>query len=189
MTSSKVEPIVTTMLELSSNTVKVLGIFGRLSSEQEAYFDSLEAKYGYRPENSETYEIFRHLTLTFIPNATVKDLSSELDLLKELKQFLPLKIVPKKAFVKDEESLEGAEHIALEFELEQTKEIIEYIKARVGENTVATWYIKVVWFVNKENQQAVIDELASIKHLEFTDFYLVSNKQDEDNTIFTSTRF
>jgi hypothetical protein len=177
------------MLELSSNTIKVLGIFGRLSADQEAYFDSLENKYGYEPDNKDAYDIFRHLTLTFIPNATISDVSSELELLKNLKQFLPLKIKPKKPFVKDEESQEGAEHVAIEFELDQTNKITEYIKGIAGENTVETWYIKVVWFVPRENQQAVMDELAELKELEFTDFYLVSNKQNEENTIFTSNRF
>ena len=177
------------MLELSSNTIKVLGIFGRLSKEQEGYFDSLETKYCYKPKNKNEYDIFRHLTLTFIPDATIADVSSQLDLLKDMKQFLPLKIKPKKPFLKAEESLEGAEHIALEFELDQTSEIVEFIKPIAGENTVATWYIKVVWFVPKENQEAVMVELAELKELEFTDFYLVSNKQDDKNTIFTSNRF
>ena len=177
------------MLELSSNTVKVLGIFGRLSTEQEAYFDALEEKFGYVPKNKDEYDIFRHLTLTFIPNATITDVSSQLDHLKDLKQFLPLKIKPKKAFVKDEESLEGAEHIAIEFELDQTKEIVEYIKSKVGKNSVATWYIKLVWFVPKENQQSVIDVLSNLSELVFTDFYLVSNKQNDENTIYQSSRF
>ncbi len=177
------------MLELSSNTIKVLGIFGRLSKKQEVYFDSLETKYSYKPENDNEYDIFRHLTLTFIPNASIADVSSEIDLLKDLRQFLPLKIRTKKSFVKEEESLEGAEHRAIEFELNQTSEIVEYIKEKVGDNTVATWYIKVVWFVPKENQQLVMDELEQLKELEFTDFYLVSNKQNDENTIFTSNRF
>ncbi len=177
------------MLELSSNTIKVLGIFGRLSTEQEAYFDSIEKRYGYKPKNENEYDIFRHLTLTFIPSATVADVSSELELLKDLKQFLPLKIQPRKSFVKDEESLEGAEHIAIEFELDQTKELVDFVKARVGDNAVATWYIKVVWFVPKENQAIVIEELSQLKELEFTDFYLVSNKQNDENTIYQSSKF
>ena len=177
------------MLELSSNTIKVLGIFGRLSKEQEAFLDNLESKYSQKPDESKGYDVFRHLTLTFIPNATVNDVRCQLDLLKDLKQFLPLKVKLKKPFVKDEESMEGAEHIAVEFDLEQTKEIVAFVKDRVGENAVATWYTKVVWFVPKENQQAVIDELASFPEMLFDDFYLVSNKQSDDNTIYTTNRF
>lgn len=94
-----------------------------------------------------------------------------------------------KFFIKDEESMPGAEHIAIEFGLEQTKELVEFIQSRVGDKVVATWYIKVVWFVPKENQEAAMKELASLKELEFTDFYLVSNKQNEENTIYTATRF
>ena len=83
----------------------------------------------------------------------------------------------------------GAQHIALEFGLEQTKELVAFVRSRSGDNTIATPYTKVVWFVPKENQQAVIDELVDYKELVFTDFYLVSNKQDDANTIFTTNRF
>src|SRR5258708_138696 len=99
------------MLELSSNTIKALGIFGRLSKEQEEYFDTLEAKYSKKP-NSDVYNIFRHLTLTFIHDASTSDVREELDLLHDLKRFLPLKLHVRKAFVKDEVTMPGAEHIA-----------------------------------------------------------------------------
>jgi hypothetical protein len=177
------------MLELSSNTIKVLGIFGRLTKEQEALFDNLENSYSQKPDESEGYDIFRHLTLTFIPNATIGDVRNQLDLLKELKQFLPLKVNVKKPFVKDEESMPGAEHVALEFELDETEKIVEFINERVGDQAVATWYTKVVWFVPKENQQAVMDSLADFKEMVFDDFYLVSNKQSDDNTIYTTNQF
>ena len=177
------------MLELSSNTIKALGIFGRLSKEQEEYFDTLEAKYSKKPDSSLGYNIFRHLTLTFIYNASIRDVHEELDLLHDLKQFLPFKLQAKKAFVKDEVTMPGAEHIAIEFGLEQTKELVEFVRSRAGDNTVATWYTKVVWFVPKDNQQTVIDELSDFKELVFTDFYLVSNKQNDANTIYTTSCF
>lgn len=176
------------MLELSSNTIKVLGIFGRLSPKLEEYFDGIESEFSTKPKGGE-YDIFRHLTLTFIPNATVQDARNQLDLLQDLKQFLPLKVRPSKAFVKDEESLPGANHIALEFDLGETSEVVDYIKRRVGDNTVATWYIKVVWFVPDEHHDRVIQKLSGLDELEFTDFYLVSNKQDEANTIYTANSF
>lgn len=176
------------MLELSSNTIKVLGIFGRLSPKLEEYFDSIESEFSTKPEGDQ-YDIFRHLTLTFIPDATVQDVRSQLDLLQDLKQFLPLRVRPSKAFVKDEESMPGANHIALEFDLSETSEIVDYIKQRAGDNTVATWYIKVVWFVPDEHHDKVIEKLSGLDELEFTDFYLVSNKQDEPNTIYTTKSF
>lgn len=177
-------------LSSKSNTINALGIFGRLSREQEEYFDLLEKKYSNKPDSRLGYDIFRHLTLTFIRDATIKDVREELDLLRDLKKFLPVRLKATKPFVKDEVTMPGAEHIAIEFGLEQTKELVEYIKERVGkENTVATWYTKVVWFVPKEHQQAVIDELSDFKELVFTDFYLVSNKQDDANTIYTSNSF
>lgn len=177
------------MLELSSNTIKALGIFGRLSLDQEAYFDSLEKKYSKKPDSSKGYDVFRHLTLTFIHDATISDVREQLDLLHDLKQFLPVKLKINKAFVKDEVTMPGAQHIAVEFGLEQTKELVSFVKNRAGDNTVATPYTKVVWFVPKDNQQKVIDELSGLKELIFTDFYLVSNKQDEANTIYTTSSF
>lgn len=177
------------MLELSSNTIKALGIFGRLSPEQETYFDKLENKYSNKPNKSQGYDVFRHLTLTFVPNATIADIGKQLDLLHDLEQFLPLKLKVKQLFVKDEESMPGAEHIAIEFGLAQTRKLVAFAQNRVNDNTVATWYIKVVWFVPKERQQAVIDELSDFETLEFTDFYLVSNKLNDENTIYTTNRF
>ncbi len=176
------------MLELSSNTVKVLGIFGRLSPEQEAHFDALETKYSKKPSH-QGYDVFRHLTLTFVPDAPVSAIREQLELLRDLKSYLPVKLNVEKIFVKDEESMPGAEHIAIEFGLEQTRDLVEFIKSRVGDVAVATWYTKVVWFVPKENQQKVIDELSGFKTLEFTDFYLVTNKQNDENTLFTASDF
>ncbi len=177
------------MLELSSNTIKVLGIFGRLSQEQEGYFDALEKKYSNKPNPNLRYDIFRHLTLTFIRDASIRDVREELDLLYDLGLFLPVKLRAKKTFVKDEVTMPGTEHIAIEFGLEQTKELVAFVRNRVGDNTVATPYTKVVWFVPKDYQQAVIDELSNCKELVFTDFYLVSNKQNDANTIYTTNRF
>ena len=88
------------MLELSSNTIKALGIFGRLSPEQEAFFDALETKYSHKPSSG--YDVFRHLTLTFINDASVSDVRDQLQLLRDLKQFLPVTLQVKKVFVKDE---------------------------------------------------------------------------------------
>lgn len=177
------------MLELASNTIKALGIFGRLSKEQEDYFDSLEAKYSDRPDPSLGYDVFRHLTLTFIHNASVTDVRHELDLLHDLNRFLPVKLQAKRAFVKDEVTMSGAQHIAIEFGLEQTETLVEFVRSRAGDTTVATPYTKVVWFVPKAHQLACIKELESFEELIFTDFYLVSNKHDDANTIFTTRRF
>lgn len=176
------------MLELSSNTIKVLGICGRLTRELEAYFDEIEGRRSQKPGGTE-YDIFRHLTLTFTPEATIYDVNQQLILLRDLRSFLPLKIKVKRVFIKAEESLKGAEHIAIEFELDQTKELVEFVKNRVGESAVATWYIKVIWFVPKQHQVAVIEKLSGLKEIQFSDFYLVSNKQDDSNTIFRTSDF
>lgn len=176
------------MLELSSNTIKVLGIFGRLSSEIETRLDELETQYSQKPEGDQ-YDIFRHLTLTFKTDATPVDVSDQLELLRDLRQFLPLKVKPKKAFVKDEESMPGAEHIALKFDLSETQQVVEFVRDRCGEAAVATWYIKLVWFVPKSNHVAVLSELEKLPELEFSDFYLCANKQNDANTLFRTSDF
>lgn len=177
-------------LSFASSKINALGIFGRLVKEQELYFDKLEQIYSKKPDPSFGYDIFRHLTLTFFHNATVSEIGEELDLLKDLKMFLPLKLKANKAFVKGEVTMPGKEHIAIEFGLDQTKKLVDFVKKRAGDqNTVATWYTKVVWFVPKENQQAVINELSMFQELVFADFYLVANKQNDENTIYTTNRF
>jgi len=66
---------------------------------------------------------------TFGNNGDVRD---ELDLLCDLKKFLPVKLKSIKPFVKDEVTMPGVEHIAIEFGLEQTKELIEFIRVIVS---------------------------------------------------------
>ena len=177
------------MLELASNTIKALGIFGRLSHDLETYFDSIEAKYSRKPDNTLEYDIFRHHTLTFVHNATVADVARQLDLLQELKSFLPYKLRVHKLFVKNEVTMPGEEHIAIKFGLDQTKSLLQFIRERVGDVVIETPYIKTIWFVPQENQSKVLNELKDLKEIEFTDFYLVSNKQNGENTIYTSSRF
>jgi hypothetical protein len=177
------------MLELASNTIKALGVFGRLSPDLEAYLDTIETKYSKKPDKSKDYDIFRHHTLTLIRDASVTEIAKQLDLLQELKSFLPYTLKVRKLFVKDEVTLPGEQHIAAEFGLDQTQELLHFIHERVGNVVIKTPYIKIVWFVPKENQQKVIEELNDLKELQFTDFYLVSNKQSDENTIYTSTRF
>ena len=91
------------MLELASNIIKALGIFGRLSPDLEKYFDSIEAKYSKKPNKKLGYDIFRHHTLTFVNNAKVSDVRKQLDLLQKLKQFLPYKLKVRKLFVKEDD--------------------------------------------------------------------------------------
>lgn len=166
----------------------MLGIFGRLSSDQEAIFDAIESKYSKKPEGNE-YNIFRHLTLSYIPNAKVSDIYTQILLLRDLKKFLPLKVKVKNVFIKQEESMVGAEHIAIEFDTDDTYDITNFIKSKINDSAVITSYIKLVWFVPRVYQDKVKEELSNISELEFADFYLVSNKQDEHNTIFRSSDF
>ena len=83
-----------------------------------------------------------------------------------------------------------AEHIAIEFDIKQTRELLDFIRSRVEkDHVIETPYIKTIWFVEKNNQKKEIDELKDLERIEFSDFYLVSNKQDDENTIYTSSGF
>lgn len=177
------------MLELASNTVKALGIFGRLDPAQEKYFHDMEAKYSKKPASDMDLNLFCHLTLSLTRDAPVTAFPEHLDLLRDLKRFLPLKLKIKRAFVKDEVYVEGEQHIALEFDPLQTQEIVSLVEQRLGSASVKTHYTKVVWFVPKNNQARVIAELKNFDEMVFYDFFLVTNIQNDENTIYTSNRY
>ncbi len=171
-------------LSSTSNTINAVGIFGRLTPELEKYFSSLEAKYSKRPENDvDTNGIFNHLSLVVHRDVPIGRLASHIDLLRELKPYLPFKIKTSGAIVKDEK------HLALSFDTNQTLEIRNVAAKFVPEGVVTTYYTKVVWFVPKENQKAVTNELEKVKEMVFYDFILGANRQDDGNTIYSSNRY
>ena len=69
-------------------------------------------------------------------------------------------------------------------EIRLTTEMIDGTLFEVGDN-----YFVIERNIPKENQEKLIEELSEFKTLEFTDFYLVSNKQNNENTIFTASNF
>jgi hypothetical protein len=170
-------------LSSNSNTINALGIFGRLEPAQEELFHSLEAKYSKRPENDDANGIFSHLSLVINNNVTVGNISSYIDLLKELKLYLPLKIKTSDVIIKDEK------HLALSFDTTQTQQIRDLACKFFQKGVVTTYYTKVVWFVPKEKQKEAIKELKNIKEMVFYDFILVANRQNDENTIYSSNRF
>jgi hypothetical protein len=170
-------------LSSSSNTINALGIFGRLEADQENYFLSLESKYGKRPIDDEANGIFSHLSLVFNKNVPIGRLPSYLDLLRELKPFLPLKIKTSDVMIKDEK------HLALSFDTVQTQRIRDLANEFIHEGIVTTYFTKVVWFVPEENQKAAIKELKEVKEMIFYDFVLVANRQNDKNTIYSSNRY
>ena len=106
-----------------------------------------------------------------------------IDLLKELKPLLPFKLKTSDVIIKEEK------HLALSFDTQQTQTIRDIASKFIDEGIVTTHYTKVVWFVPKENQEDVINELKKIKEMVFYDFILVANRQNDENTIYSSNRY
>lgn len=170
-------------LSSSSNTINALGIFGRLEPSQEKYFKELSGKYSKYPKDDDSIGIFNHLSLVINKNVPVGQTQNYLDLLRELKPYLPFKIKTPGVIVKDEK------HIALSFDTVQTQAIRGLASKFVPEGVVTTYYTKVVWFVPKENQEKVIEILRETKEMTFYDFKLVANRQDEANTLYSTNSF
>lgn len=170
-------------LSSSSNTINALGIFGRQEPKQEEYFKELSEKYSEYPENDDSIGVFNHLSLVITKDTPVGEMPKYLDLLKELKSFLPFKIKVSDVIVKDEK------HVALSFDTEQTKQIRKLAKKFIPEGVVTTYYTKVVWFVPKDKQEEVIKILKEVKEMVVYDFILVANRQDDAHTIYSSNRY
>src|SRR5579859_2305751 len=100
-----------------SNTINALGIFGRHTPEQENYFKQLSDKYSKYPEGDDAIGIFNHLSLVINRDVPIGEISHYLDLLRELKKYLPFTIKTSEVIVIDEK------HLALSFDTAQTQEV------------------------------------------------------------------
>ncbi|RJR14865.1 hypothetical protein C4579_03650 [Candidatus Microgenomates bacterium] len=176
-------------LSSTSNTINALGIFGRLTPDLEKYFQSLEQKFSKRPEADDANGIFSHLSLVINNDVPIGEMPQYIDLLKALKPFLPFRLKTSDVIVKEDK------HLALSFDTSQTQKIRD-IAAKFIHNgmtithgVITTYYTKVVWFVPQENQAAAMTELGKIKEMIFYDFILVANRQNDENTIYSSNRF
>ncbi len=170
-------------LSSDSNTINALGIFGRLAPDEEKYFQGLEEKYSKFPDEQKSKGFFNHLTLVLNRDVPVREVSNYLDLLNELKRFLPLKIKISEVILID------GQHLALSFDTNQTKEIRETVAKFIPKGVVETHYTKVVWYVPKEKQEEVKKILENVKEMTFYDFKLVANEQNDENTIYSSNKF
>lgn len=170
-------------LSSSSNTINALGIFGRLEPSQEKYFKELSDKYSKFPEGDDSIGIFNHLSLVINKDVPVGKIPNYLDLLRELKPYLPFKINTSDVIIKDDK------HLALSFDTIQTQVIRDLASKFVPEGVVTTYYTKLVWFVPKENQEKVIKILKETKEMIFYDFKLVANRQDDANIIYSSNSY
>src|SRR3989344_9426755 len=104
-------------LSSNSNTINALGIFGRHEPSQENYFKELSEKYSKYLEDDDSIGIFNHFSLVINNNVSVGKIPGYIDLLRELKPFLPFKIAVSDVIIKD------GKHLALSFDTAQTKEI------------------------------------------------------------------
>ena len=129
-------------LSSNSNTINALGIFGRLTPELEKYFSQLEAKYSKRPKSDDANDIFSHLSLVINKNVPVGELHDYIDLLKELKPYLPFTIETSGVIIKD------GKHLALSFDVKQTRAIRDLASKHIPKGVVTTYYTKVLWFVS-----------------------------------------
>ena len=170
-------------LSAKSNTINALGIFGRLTAEQEQAFARLEERYSKKLADDELNGFFPHLSVVIKRDVPVNEVASYLDLLGELKRFLPFRIPVSDVLIIEDK------HLALSFAIEETEEIRKVAGKFFTEGVIPTFYIKVVWFVPKENQEAVKQELEKVKEIIFHDFILVANKQDDEHTLYSSNRY
>lgn len=166
-----------------SNTINALGIFGRMTSELEHYFGDLSKQFSQYPKDDDAISIFNHLSLVIGRDVLVGELSSYIDLLRDLKPHLPFKLKTNGVIVKDEK------HLALSFDTEQTKQIRDLAIKNFPKFVVTTYYTKVVWYVPRKKQHKVKDALRTVKEMVFDDFILVANRQDDANTIYSSNRY
>lgn len=170
-------------LSSTSNTINALGIFGRHEPELEKYFQNLSEKYSKYPENDDAIGIFNHLSIVIGQNVPVGKLPAYIDLLRELKPFLPLKIAVTGIVVKD------GLHIALSFDPKQVKEVCDTASKFLPDVVVKAYYQKVIWFVPVEKQDEVKNILKDVKEMTYDDFILVANKEDDAHTIYSSNRY
>lgn len=166
-----------------SNTINALGIFGRHEPSQEKYFKKLSDKYSKYPKDDDAIGIFNHLSLVITRDTPIGEMPKYLDLLRELKPFLPFKLQISDVIIKDDK------HLALAFDTSQTKEIRKLAERYVPGGVVTTYYTKVVWYVPKENQEEVKKILKDTKEMVFYDFILVANRQNDENMIYSSNRY
>lgn len=170
-------------LSSTSNTINALGIFGRLDPNQEKFFKNIEEKYSDRSEGDTSNDVFNHLSLVINNDVIVGDSPKYLDLLRELKSSLPLKLKTSEVIIRDDM------HLALSFDTAQTQKVRDLAQKFIGQGIIETFFTKVVWFVPKEKQGEVIEKLSEVEELIFADFILVANKQNDENTIYSSNRY
>lgn len=167
-------------LSSDSNTINALGIFGRLDPAQEAFFSELELKYGISPNKDKTDKVFNHLSLVINNDVPVGEMPKYLDLLRELKAYLPLRLETSGVIVRDEM------HLALTFNTWQTQQVRDLAGKFFNRGIITTYFTKVMWFIPDENKEAAVKELKDISEMVFYDFILTANKQNDENTIYTS---
>lgn len=170
-------------LSSTSNTINALGIFGRLDPKQESYFRGIQNKFSRFPESDESVGIFNHLSLLINRNVPIGHIAPYIDILHELKPYVPFKLQVKGVIVRD------GKHIALSFDIQETEKIRRIASKFVPDGIVNTFYTKVVRFVPEENQQEVIKMLRDTNKMIFCDFLLCANRQDDASIIYSTNKY
>ncbi|MEO6509171.1 MAG: hypothetical protein ABIO02_04410 [Patescibacteria group bacterium] len=162
---------------MKSPTISPLGIFGVIEENQENYFQDLQKKYSDFSKDETTKDTFNHLSLVINKAVPRRVINSYLNVIEELKKYLPLKLLITSVVVKDENT------IALTFNSEETKKIREIISATIPDGIIVSNYMKVVRHVPSEEQAAVVKELKNLKELIINVFILVAEKLDKEHII------
>lgn len=152
---------------------KALGIFGKLKEKQEKYFNDLEKQFG-KPK-----DYYNHLSVVI--NNEVEDTEKYVELLKELKQFLPLNLAVARVIMVKKD-------LALAFDINQTGEIRKMAKKYFEAGVIETHYVKVIRGVAKENLEKVKELLKETKEMVFEDFGLYANEINKKGIIDTTKK-
>lgn len=153
-------------------TFNALGIFGRLSSEQEAYFLSLQRKYAPLNQASDAFGVFPHLTVVVGYKVPSSNLESYTEVLEKLTVCLPLTLDVTGVRVVDQS-------IALSFDVDQTKQIRKLAGSSLPDQVITTDYFTVVREAPKASHKELVRILSNIQSLTFTDFKLCADQVDD----------
>lgn len=170
-------------LTSTTNKINALGIFGRLDPDQEKLFKDLEQEYSKRPEGDDSNDVFNHLSLVINNDVRVGEIPRYIDLLRELKEYLPLRLNTSGVIIREDM------HLALTFDTSQTEQVRNLAEKLIGSGIIETFFTKVVWFVPEQKQNEVTKKLNEVKEMIFADFILVANKQNDEHTIYSSNRY
>jgi hypothetical protein len=166
---------------MAAHTFNALGIFGRLSAEQEVYFLSLQAKYAPLSKTSEAFGVFPHLTVVAGFNVPDSGLEVYTEVLEKLTACIPLVFNIAGVQVIDQ-------NIALSFDIDQTQQARKLAASLPPDQVIATDYFTVVREVPKTSREELLGILSGIRSLTITDFKLCADRVDNAHILQASSQ-